>query len=114
MEIFVLLTRLILEEQNPALGLLQRERAVTDHIRKMLPSVRWKQNYAVTGPWDYLDVFEAPDTSVALKVAAIVRHYGGAHAEIWPAQEWDSFEQSLQKLAGDAQNLEAIERNATP
>ena len=38
-------------------------------------------NYAVLGPWDYLDILEASDSEAATKVALLVRSFGHAHTE---------------------------------
>jgi hypothetical protein len=35
--------------------------------------VTWRANYAVLGPYDYLDIFETPDIEAAMKVSTIVR-----------------------------------------
>lgn len=49
---------------------------VEERIKKECPGVRWIANYAVLGPYDYLDLFEAPDNEAATKVALIVRSFG--------------------------------------
>jgi uncharacterized protein with GYD domain len=49
-------------------------------------------NYAILGPCDYLDVFEAPDETVAAKVVMIIRSYGHATTETWTAMPWERFE----------------------
>lgn len=99
MSLFVLLTRLVREEVHPSFSLEISEKSVVEKIRKYLPSVRWVGNYAIAGPWDYLDIFEADDMAEAMKVSALVRYYGGAHTEIWPVQEWKVFEKLMQELA---------------
>jgi uncharacterized protein with GYD domain len=64
---------------------------VEDRIKKECPGVKWLANYAVLGPCDYLDVFEAPDTEVATKVALLVRSLGHATTETWVATPWNRF-----------------------
>jgi uncharacterized protein with GYD domain len=92
MATYVLLTRLTPETlKNP--GQVKRlESAVMDHIRRECPQVKWVASYAILGPHDYLDIFDAPDEMVAAKVATIVRSYGHAYTETWTAVPWERFE----------------------
>lgn len=96
---YILLTRLLSEETHPTFSISQKERLVADSVRKILPEVEWEANYAIFGPWDYVDIFHAPDMKTAMKVSSLVRYYGGAHTEVWPAVEWDAFSQTLNELA---------------
>jgi uncharacterized protein with GYD domain len=57
-------------------------------------------NYAVLGPCDYLDIFQAADIEVAMKVSTIVRTFGHAHTEVWPATEWQRFKEIVRQLPG--------------
>jgi uncharacterized protein with GYD domain len=95
---FILLTRLVSEEVHPALSIGEKARAVKEQVRAQCPGVEWKSSYATLGPWNYIDVFEAPDTETALKVAALVRYYGGARAEVWPVVAWDDYKRVLRDL----------------
>jgi uncharacterized protein with GYD domain len=92
MPMFVVLTRLTPEAVRVPGELKRLERAVADHIRKECPQVKWVANYAILGPYDYLDVFEAPDEIVASKVVAIIRSYGHGQTETWTAIPWERFE----------------------
>jgi uncharacterized protein with GYD domain len=92
---FVLLTRLVSEEVHPSSSIEDKAHVVQEKIREYCPSVNWIDNLAILGPWDYLDIFEAPDTETAIQVGALVRTYGGAHTEIWPAVEWQDFKQAM-------------------
>jgi len=44
---------------------------------------------------DYVDIFRAYDIDMAMRVSAMVRHYGGCHTEIWPAVQWDKFAENM-------------------
>jgi len=91
METFVMLTRIAPGALASPGELEKLEHTLMDHIRKECPRVRWVKNYAVMGPWDYVDVFEAPDTETAMRVNALVHTHGKARAETWPATEWGRF-----------------------
>lgn len=99
METFILITRLVSEEINPSFAVHQKEKTVAEKIEKFLPEVKWNRSYATTGPWDYVDIFEAPDKTTAMKVSALVRCYGGAHTEIWPAVDWRDYKETLRDIA---------------
>jgi Asp-tRNA(Asn)/Glu-tRNA(Gln) amidotransferase A subunit family amidase len=47
--------------------------------------VKWLANYAVLGPYDYLDLFEAPASDAATKLALLVHSFGHATTETWVA-----------------------------
>lgn len=88
MALFVLLTRLVSEEVKPSFTIGKKEKLVVEKIRKACPKVKWLADYAVMGPYDYLDIFEAPDNVTAMKVSALVRQVAGAHTEVWPVTTW--------------------------
>jgi len=97
--LFIMLTRLIGKSIHPETVSLQKlEQDVEKNITQFCPQVKWVSNYAVFGPYDYLDVFFAPDIESAMKVAAIVRSSGHASTEIWPAIEWEDFKKLIPSL----------------
>ncbi len=100
--IFIMLTRLIGKEVHPdQLSLEKLKQEVEDHISASCPDVKWLSNYALFGPYDYLDVFSAPDLENAMKVAALVRSFGHASTEIWPALEWKRFKETISTLPAE-------------
>ena len=68
MPTYVMLTRLTPETGKSPADLKRLEKAVADHVRKDCPQVKWIANYATLGPYDYLDIFEAPDEASARAV----------------------------------------------
>jgi uncharacterized protein with GYD domain len=97
-ETFVLLTRVANEEVNPANAFLEKEKAVKEKVQECCPGVTWAGSYAMMGAWNYLDIFEAQDATEAMKVAAVVRYYGDAHVELWPAVAWPAYKGVLREL----------------
>jgi uncharacterized protein with GYD domain len=99
MATFVLLTRLVSEEVKPSFTIGKKEKLVVEKIRKACPKVKWIADYALMGPYDYLDIFEAPDNETAMKVSAIVRQVAGAHTEVWPVSTWKEHARLMRDVA---------------
>ena len=91
MPIYVMLTRLTPQTVRSREQLKTLEHDVSVRVRAECPEVRWLANYAILGPRDYLDVFEAPDEMVAARVVMIVRSFGHAATETWTAVPWERF-----------------------
>jgi uncharacterized protein with GYD domain len=71
---------------------------VEAHIKERQLPIRWIANYAVTGRFDYLDIFEAPDDAAAMNLSAILRSYGHATTETWSAIPWEQFVKAIRDL----------------
>lgn len=91
MQTFVMLTRLVRGRAESKVEPETLERQVMRKIETECPSVSWGASYALLGPADYLDIFQAPDCDTAMKVALIVRSFGYATTETWPATDWERF-----------------------
>ncbi|TVR70568.1 MAG: GYD domain-containing protein [Sphaerobacteraceae bacterium] len=94
---YIVLTRVSPDALQTPEGLLDLEKQVKDRVSKECPDVRWKNNLAVMGPYDYLDIFEAPDNDTAMRVSAIIRSVGNASTELWPATDWSNFRDQVLK-----------------
>ena len=88
---YVMLTRLSSEALKQPQSVTELNKRVEDRIKKECPGVKWLANYAVLGPCDYLDIFEAPDSDAPTKVALLVRSFGHGTTETWVATPWDRF-----------------------
>lgn len=99
MQIFIILTRLSPDAVKSPKTLEDLERRVMDRIRWECPEVEWIHNFAILGPYDYVDIFRAPDEIAAFKVATIIRTFGHCTTEVWTATEWSRFKSLIQGLA---------------
>jgi len=95
MATYVMLTRLSPDAIPEPSTIDELGQKVIDKLNAECPEVNWIASYAVLGPYDYLDLFEAPDNETATKVAVIVRTFGHATTEIWPVMPWERFRDML-------------------
>lgn len=95
---FILLTRISAESLHQPKSFTTLEHHVVDQVARACPEVRWLANYAILGPYDYVDLFEAPDLETAMRVSAVVRSHGHAYTEVWPALPWSRFKQIMQAM----------------
>lgn len=102
MPAFVLLTRLSADALHRPKTYETLERHVAEQVGAQCPEVKWLTSYALLGPWDYIDIVEAPDLEAATRLSVIVRSYGHAHTEIWPAVPWPEFKALLRSLPAKA------------
>ena len=95
---FVMLTRLSPDALRSPETLEKLEKTAMEHVRAECPKVQWLHNFAILGPCDYLDIFQAPDLETAMQVATIIRTYGHSTTEVWTATEWKRYKEVLRKL----------------
>jgi len=91
MSTYVLLTKLSAE----SLGSPKRRETVGrkwfDEVKAKCPEVKWIDHYALLGPFDFMDIYEAPGEEVAAKVSMITMAHGAVKAETWAALPYKNF-----------------------
>jgi uncharacterized protein with GYD domain len=111
MATYVMLTR-VSPEVAPTPGhLAALGDRVAERLKVECPEVRWLASYAVLGPHDYVDVFEAPDTEAAARAALIVRAVGRATTEVWAAVPWVRFRDLARAAEANAIVTEASQES---
>lgn len=60
-------------------------------IANQVPEVKWIAHYALLGPHDFLDIYEAPNEEAAAKVSMISLAMGALRAESWTAIPYGRF-----------------------
>lgn len=91
MTLYVLMTKLTPEIS----GDLKKREAIGKEwkkkVDKLCPDVKWKAHYALLGPYDFMDIYEAENAESAAKVSMITRANGALAVETWPAMNWSRF-----------------------
>jgi uncharacterized protein with GYD domain len=91
MQTYILMTKL-----SPELTRRVKERADLgrrwlDEVKAKCPEVKFISHYALLGPFDFLDIYEAPDEETAAKVSMISLENGAFQAESWVAIPYKRF-----------------------
>ena len=104
MQTFVMFTRLSPATLRSLHSFEELEKVLATRIERDCPGVKCRQSFAVLGPNDYLDIFEAADIDSAFRVAALVRTPGHGYTEIRPATEWKRFKKVVGTRGGRSLN----------
>jgi uncharacterized protein with GYD domain len=99
MALFVLMTRLGPEAVHDAKGRQAMGRAWLHRVHETCPGVKFVAHYALLGPYDFMDIYEAPDVDTAQRVSLISRSEGALTAESWAAVPYDRFLETLRSIA---------------
>jgi uncharacterized protein with GYD domain len=98
METYFLMTKL-----SPDVTKRMRDRAAIgrawlEKVRESCPDVKFVAHYGLLGPFDFVDIYEAPNAETAAKVSMISLANGALQAESWVALPY-------QKIVDLAQDL---------
>ena len=98
MPIFVLMTRLSPDTLHDAAQRKKHGKEWLNKVKAVCPEVKWLAHYALLGPYDSMDIYEAPDVETAHRVSLISRSEGALTAESWPATPHDRFLKLLEEI----------------
>jgi uncharacterized protein with GYD domain len=101
MPTFVLMTKLAPDAMKDAHGRRAMGKEWIKRVHAVCPDVNFTAHYALLGPYDFMDIYEAPDTSTAQRVSLISRTDGAVSAESWPAEPYESFLKILEEVRPD-------------
>jgi uncharacterized protein with GYD domain len=98
MPLFVLMTRLSPESVHDARVRRAMGKEWLKKVKRACPGVRWVAHYAILGPYDFMDIYEAPTVEDAHRVSLISRTEGAVCAESWQALPYDEFLGLLEEI----------------
>ncbi len=85
MPTFVLMTKLAPDLMREPTRRKDIGREWKTAVDQLCPEVKWIAHYSLLGPYDFMDIYEAPDAEVAAKVSLITMARGALKAESWTA-----------------------------
>ena len=85
MQTFVLMTKLAPDASKHLRDQAKQGRLWIEKVNEKCPEVNFIAHYALLGPYDFLDIYEAPDEETAAKVSLISLQSGAFLAESWVA-----------------------------
>jgi uncharacterized protein with GYD domain len=91
MQTFVLMTKLAPEMSKQVKDQEKFGRVWLEQVKGKCPEVNFVSHYALLGPYDFLDIYEAPDEETAAKVSMISLQTGAFLAESWVAIPYKRF-----------------------
>lgn len=96
---YVLMTRLTSPVLHDAEARRSAGRKWLEKVREKCPEVKWIAHYALLGPYDFMDLYDAPDAETAQKVSLLSRAEGALSAESWQALPYERYLEALEDVA---------------
>jgi len=100
MPTFILMTKLATENLHDAKVRRALGKEWLQKVRKVCPEVTFVAHYALLGPWDFMDIYEAPDVETAHRVSLVSRAEGALSAESWQAMPYEDHLKLLDAIEG--------------
>ena len=98
MQTFVLMTKLAPEMTKQVKDQEKLGRVWLEQVKEKCPQVKFIAHYALLGPYDFLDIYEAPDEETAAKVSLISLQSGAFTAESWVAIPYKRFVELAEEI----------------
>ena len=99
MPMFALMTRLAPGALHDAEGRRRTGKEWLQKVKATCPAVRWTAHYAILGPYDFMDIYEAPDAETAHTVSILSRAGGAVSVESWQLLPYDDYLKVLEKVS---------------
>ncbi|MBN2135137.1 MAG: GYD domain-containing protein [Acidobacteria bacterium] len=91
MQTFILATKLNTEGMHDLDEVKENGRRWKARVEEKCPEVKFIGHYFVFGQYDFISIYEAPDTDTAAKVSLISQSLGAQKAESWTAIPYGEF-----------------------
>ncbi|MFH1263779.1 MAG: GYD domain-containing protein [Pseudomonadota bacterium] len=98
MPTYVLMTKLGPEIASNLKSRRKRGEEWKRTVAAKCPKVKWIAHYALLGPYDFMDLYDAPDSETAARVSLLTRSLGAISAESWTAVPYTDFLKIVEKL----------------
>jgi uncharacterized protein with GYD domain len=98
MPTYVMMTKLSPELAKDVKQRADHGRAWMERVKKDCPDVKFLSHYFLLGPYDFIDIYEAPNEEVATKVSMISMAEGAVAAESWTAVPYKRFLELIKGL----------------
>lgn len=98
MQTFILMTKLAPELSRQVKDQDKIGREWLEQVKEKCPEVNFLSHYALLGPYDFLDIYEAPDEESAAKVSLISLRSGAFLAESWVAIPYKRFVELTEQI----------------
>lgn len=91
MKTFVMMSRIVsqcedlIDVTNKLQARTRNARGWLEEVYKKCPTVKFVAHYALLGPYDFMDIYEAPDEKTAARVSMLSRRMGAVEVESWMA-----------------------------
>ena len=98
MSTYILMTKLSPELEKKMKDRAKIGRSWLEEVKSKCPEVNFVAHYALLGPYDFLDIYEAPDEETAAKVSMISLANGAFEAQSWSAIPYKKFLELTEKI----------------